>query len=389
MSDVYSTQSQSAPFLKFSKALFAGRLSDLSTDAKVLYSLLLERRGLSTRNDFKDTRNQVYIIYTRAEVMTTFHCGKEKAASLMAELDEHSGVGLIRRVRKGQGNPSFIYVRDIEAVFSKINATPAPEEKAPTGDGSQTSEKPTSRSRINRPLKVGKPDSSKIDKSKTDSNKIENETTLSIDRPDTVQVNEVLPAPIEEPSIWIDDKENDLESFTPLTEINTKKERNNFTQPAIHGIIPEETFTARRLERETTKRLIRSNIDYDKLYVYDSNATQFGLSIDSLLEIMLDTACSTKPYVRVNGEDMPTSVVRDRFLKITEEHINYVQNAFQKNTSIIRNVRGYLITALYNSVATIGAHDVLEKAHDRHLFEERFGCQPKTPKRAIYFEEPM
>ena len=64
---------------------------------------------------------------------------------------------------------------------------------------------------------------------------------------------------------------------------------------------------------------------------------------------MLDAVCSTAPTIRINGEDMPQQVVKSRFLKLNSSHIEYVLEAMNKNPSDIRNIRAYLLTALYNA----------------------------------------
>jgi len=68
---------------------------------------------------------------------------------------------------------------------------------------------------------------------------------------------------------------------------------------------------------------------------------------------MLDAVCSTAPTIRINGEDMPQQVVKSRFLKLNSSHIEYVLEAMNKNPSDIRNIRAYLLTALYNASLTI------------------------------------
>ena len=72
-----------------------------------------------------------------------------------------------------------------------------------------------------------------------------------------------------------------------------------------------------------------------------------------IMDIMLDAVCSTALTIRINGEDMPQQVVKSRFLKLNSSHIEYVLEAMNKNPSDIRNIRAYLLTALYNASLTI------------------------------------
>lgn len=105
--------------------------------------------------------------------------------------------------------------------------------------------------------------------------------------------------------------------------------------------------------REEYLQLLKENICYDAICEQNkSDKTR----IDELLSIMTDTVCTSKEYVRINGEDMPQQLVKSRFLKLTDEHIDYVLTAMQRNTSNIRNIRAYLLTALYNAPSTMDCY---------------------------------
>lgn len=106
--------------------------------------------------------------------------------------------------------------------------------------------------------------------------------------------------------------------------------------------------TDRMEERESYRDFIKENIDYD--YLRQSVAPS---RLDELVEIMVDTVCSTNKTIRINGEDMPQSVVKSRFLKLNGNHIEYVLTAMDKNPADIRNIRAYLLTALYNAPVTM------------------------------------
>ena len=109
-------------------------------------------------------------------------------------------------------------------------------------------------------------------------------------------------------------------------------------------------------ERERYLEIIRENIEYD----YQAEKEK----VDELTAIMLDVVCSTSSTVRVNGEDMPQEIVKSRFLKLNSSHIDYVLTALKKNTSEVRNIRAYLITALYNAPTTIDSYYTAWVNHD-------------------------
>ena len=87
------------------------RFKHLSTDSKLLYGMLLDRMSLSIKNEWYDDTGRVYIYYTVDEIGSNLNCGRDKAMRLLAELDTGKGVGLIERVRQGQGRPTKIYVK--------------------------------------------------------------------------------------------------------------------------------------------------------------------------------------------------------------------------------------------------------------------------------------
>ena len=113
-------------------------------------------------------------------------------------------------------------------------------------------------------------------------------------------------------------------------------------------------------ERESYRELLWENLELDIL----AHDTRFDMDrVNELLEIMLDAVCSTSPTIRINGEDMPQQVVKSRFLKLNSSHIEYVLQAMNENPSAIRNIRAYLLTALYNAPLTM---DNYYSAHVNH-----------------------
>ena len=116
-------------------------------------------------------------------------------------------------------------------------------------------------------------------------------------------------------------------------------------------------------ERTDYADIIRENIGYD--YLLESIPSQKG-RINEIIGIMIDVVCSTKKYIRVNGEDFPQSVVKSQFLKLDSSHIEYVITALDKNTSDVRNIRAYLITALYNAPLTIDSFYSAMVNHDMY-----------------------
>lgn len=106
------------------------RFYRLSTDAKLLYGLLLDRMSLSAKNGWYDGAGRVYIYYTLGEIQNDLRCAHGKAVKLLAELDKGKGFGLIERVNQEQGRPTKIYVKR----FTTRNVPPPSPEPEPEPD---------------------------------------------------------------------------------------------------------------------------------------------------------------------------------------------------------------------------------------------------------------
>lgn len=149
----------------------------MSTDAKLLYGLLLDRMGLSAKNGWHDKDGRVYIYYTLDEIQEDLNCGHEKTVRLLSELDGgKKGFCLIERVKQGQGRPARIYVK-------RFTSHAVPAQTAASQDtprlpifGSQdigksevqSSEKQKSRVPVFGNADFGKADASYIESNQTD-----------------------------------------------------------------------------------------------------------------------------------------------------------------------------------------------------------------------------
>ena len=104
-------------FYRIPKALFQEqRFQNLSTDAKTLYGILLDRMSLSVKNEWFDKKGRVFIIFTIEDVKRTLRCADNKATRLLRELEKF---GLIERKRRGQGKPCLVYVKNFSSESSK------------------------------------------------------------------------------------------------------------------------------------------------------------------------------------------------------------------------------------------------------------------------------
>ena len=113
----YGQSGELFSYYRIPKALFQdSRFRQLSTDAKTLYGILLDRMSLSVKNGWLDEQNRVFIIFTIEDVKRALCCADNKATKLLRELEKF---GLIERKRRGLGKPSLVYVKNFSAESSK------------------------------------------------------------------------------------------------------------------------------------------------------------------------------------------------------------------------------------------------------------------------------
>lgn len=114
-------------------------------------------------------------------------------------------------------------------------------------------------------------------------------------------------------------------------------------------------------KRESYQALILENIEYD---VLSQNVQLDKDRLDELVELMVDTVCSNREMIRVAGDDYPAEVVRSRFLKLNASHIEYVLDRMRENTTYVRNIKKYLLAALYNAPVTMDSYYTSLVSHD-------------------------
>ena len=161
----YGAEAESFSFYRRPRRIVKGEeFRNLSTDAKLLYGLLLDRMGLSARNNWRDAGDRVFIYYPLSNIQEDLNCGHDKATKLLNELDSKKGVGLIERVKQGLGKPDRIYVmRFYAAEHGDMSRSPECGKTAV-----RDAEKPQSEAPENRSPECGKAAGSYIDNIHTD-----------------------------------------------------------------------------------------------------------------------------------------------------------------------------------------------------------------------------
>ena len=163
-----------------------------------------------------------------------------------------------------------------------------------------------------------------------------------------------------------------LENRPQLNKEKRNPEKQNTDSPSTEGSnpiqsSPQSPAGANRTgrdwmrERESYRELILENIEYDILV---QNERMDRDRLDELVELMVDTVCSNREMIRIAGDDYPAEVVKSRFLKIDSSHIEYVLERMRENTTYVRNIKKYLLAALYNAPVTMDSYYTSLVSHD-------------------------
>ena len=176
-------------------------------------------------------------------------------------------------------------------------------------------------------------------------------------RENPVQVNPMLDAPIQENPAQLNKEESS--NYPSKTDLSITQESSPIlsSPPA-----PKERAGQDGMRnRESYRALILENIEYD---VLSQNVKLDKDRLDELVELMVDTVCSNREMIRVAGDDYPAEVVRSRFLKLNASHIEYVLDRMRENTTYVRNIKKYLLAALYNAPVTMDSYYTSLVSHD-------------------------
>ena len=107
------------------------------------------------------------------------------------------------------------------------------------------------------------------------------------------------------------------------------------------------------------KELVLKNIEYEYIK-HDHNCDQ----LNEIVDLMVETLCSTKDVINVSGDDYPAQLVKEKLLRINSLHIGYVFECLKKTTTYIRNIKRYLLATLFNAPSTIDNYYSALVKHD-------------------------
>ena len=188
----------------------------------------------------------------------------------------------------------------------------------------------------------------------------------SPERENPVQVKPIL----ENPVLGKPEQENPAQSNIDKsnTDLSITEQSNPIRSnpPAPEGRNGTDGMEAREIYRE----IVYGNIEYD---ILREDNTVNRDQLDEIAELIVDTVCSARKTIRIAGDDYPAEVVKSRFLKLDSSHVQYVIDCMKNNTTYVRNIKKYLLAALYNAPATINSYYSSLVQHDLYGGGERGG----------------
>ena len=182
-------------------------------------------------------------------------------------------------------------------------------------------------------------------------------------RENPVQANPTLDAPVQEEPAQLNKEGSSKEKSKKdlsNTEISNPIQSN--PQP-LTGRPPAGIGTDGMGAREVYREIILDNIEYRYLIQEEHIDRE---KLDEIAELIVDTVCSARKTIRIAGDDYPAEVVKSRFMKLDSYHVRYVMDCMRENTTYVRNIKKYLLAALYNAPATIGNYYSSLVQHDMY-----------------------
>lgn len=391
----YGIQAEQFAFYRIPRLLVKDQhFKSLSSDAKLLYGLMLDRMTLSMKNRWLDDKNRAYIIYSISNVMEDLNCSKPTCIKIMKELDSF---GLIERRRMGLGKPDIIYVKnfvlseeeekngeeveagdemtvsgkeigyesenetDFESDEELINDEPAevlemqlPEVKKfnfcdeDSDDGWVVNDaKKTDFVKENEDIEadiVGKGEESELPEVKNFNFWSEKNCTSS--------GKKALPLEVKSSAPNYTENNYNNQSYNHINQSNQSKPTDQSCKDKIDLMDKTDVYIQQ----------IKKNLDYD-FYMTNDVAYMDKDLLKELFDLICDVVCAKSETIKISGDVYSRDYVRSKFLRLTSEHVMYVMDCIKNTTTKIANIKAYLLVALFNAPSTIGHYYQQEVKH--------------------------
>ena len=406
----YGREGDAFTFYRVPKLLFTDeRFKGLSCEAKLTYGLMLDRMGLSLRNQWLDEDGKVYIIFHAEELAELLGCSRAKIFALMGELDSAGGVGLIERKRFGLGKPSRIYVKNIfvikeneeeyesnqdpeEDTGSSVVTSPElqeemedsePDESLASGNNDLQEEAENGNTGIksgntdHENGNTGPENGNKNDEMLPDFQKSKFWTSGSMDTVTTnlpQNGNNPVTGNTQKSKIWTsrslksglpevqnldtnDTEYSDTEYSETENKINIKAGSKAVTShqsyPSYQDPVTTSDSDASDDPLEKAEADVRDRIEYNTLIL---DRPRDRDRIDEIVYTLAEIEISGQSTYRISGDRIRASTVKNRLRKIDAEMVEYVLKCLDESPTLIRNPKKYLLKCLYDAPTTIGTY---------------------------------
>lgn len=317
----YGTEADQFSFYRIPKALFTNEcFKDLSSDAKILYGLMLDRMSLSIKNQWFDEENRAYIYFSIEDIMELLNCGRNKAVKSLQELDDEKGIGLVEKRRQGFGKVTIIYVK------SFIQEGCEEEKKEKSKMVKFTNQTSVEEEEIEE-VYISNFKKSQKQTSRSPENKLQE---VYISNPNNTNLSD--------------------------TEMNDNK-----SNPIIS--VDEKRFDSdnRSEDYQAYENLVKETIDYESLEVTHHDDMR---QVDEIVNLIVETVMCKNDKILIASNWYPASLVKKKFLMLTYSHIEYVLHCMRGNTTKVKNIKKYLLAALFNAPSTMNGYYQAEVNHD-------------------------
>ena len=296
---------------------------------------MLDRMSLSIRNGWLDDDNRAYIFFTTNDIMEQMCCGTEKATKMLAELDSEKGIGLIERVKQGQGKPAIIYLKKFYELEDTARSTKLSEIE------SQDFQESKVKTFENQKTRLSEIESQDFRGSK-------NKT--------------------------FENRKSGLSEIESLEFRKSKCNYNNINNTDINYIYPinQDNYNIQNSDTQTeeewidryTKTVdeIKKQIDYDYLI----NHAERDI-VDEVVNIMVEVMTVYRPKYKIEGDFIEYNAVVNRFRQITAQKLEICLLAYSRKIQRIKNPKAYWISTLYNIPLT--SEIVLQNMINSDIYE--------------------
>ena len=315
----YGNEAEQFTFYRIPKILITSpHFKKISDSAKLLYGLMLDRMSLSIRNGWLDDDNRAYIFFTTNDVMEQMCCGTEKATKMLTELDSEKGIGLIERVKQGQGKPAIIYLKKFYELEDTARSTKLSEIE------SQDFQESKVKTFENRKTRLSEIESQDFRESK-------NKT--------------------------FENRKSGLSEIESLEFRKSKCNYNNINNTDINYIYPinQDNYNIQNSDTQTEEEWI------DR---YTKTVDEIKKQIENIMDEVMTVY---RPKYKIEGDFIEYNAVVNRFRQITAQKLEICLLAYSRKIQRIKNPKAYWISTLYNIPLTSGI--VLQNMINSDIYE--------------------